>query len=131
MKFGVPTQGLENAKDILYPMGGAANENLDVANMYRKTHGNFGPGEQRNRNYDWKFDHTEHRFGYGEKKVLNGAAMALHNERNEEAFPKTVIVKKTVEDQKAVTKDLLGVSKNLGQGQVPRGDDYVHGVKNV
>ena len=60
--------------------------------MYRLTHGNFAPGEQENRNYDWKFDHTELRFGYGEKKVLNGASMAIYNERNKEMFPKTVIV---------------------------------------
>ena len=26
IKFGVPSQGLENAKDILYPRGGASNE---------------------------------------------------------------------------------------------------------
>jgi len=40
-------------------------------------------------------------------------------------------VKKVVEDQKAVASDILGKSKNLGQGQVPRGDDFVHGIKNV
>jgi hypothetical protein len=57
--------------------------------------------------------------------------MAIHNERPEEHYPQTVVVKKTVEDQKAVASDLLGVSKNLGQGQVPRGDDFVHGVKNL
>jgi hypothetical protein len=27
--------------------------------------------------------------------------------------------------------DILGASKNQGQGQVPRGPDYVHGIKNV
>jgi hypothetical protein len=42
--------------------------------------------------------------------------MALHNERLEEDFPKTIIVKKTVEDHKAVANDMLGMSKNLGQG---------------
>ena len=55
-------------------------------------------------------------FGYGEKRVENGAAMALHAERYENQFPKTTIVKKTVEDHRAVAQDLLGVSKNLGQG---------------
>jgi hypothetical protein len=40
--------------------------------------------------------------------------MSIHNERFEQGFPKTVIVKKTVEDQKAVTQDLLGKTKNLG-----------------
>lgn len=57
--------------------------------------------------------------------------MALHNERLEEDFPKTVIVKKTVEDHKAVANDMLGTSKNLGQGQTNRGPDFVHGIKNV
>ena len=57
--------------------------------------------------------------------------MALHAERYENQFPKTTIVKKTVEDHRAVAQDLLGVSKNLGQGQVDRGADFVHGIKNV
>ena len=99
--------------------------------MYKKTHGNFNPGEQKNRNYEWKIDPNEHRFGYGEKKVLNGAAMAIHNERPEEHFPKTTVVQKTVEDFNAVAQDQLGQSKNLGQGQEPRGNDFVHGIKNV
>ncbi len=71
--------------------------------MYTKTHGNFAPGEQRNREYQWTVDTTSHRFGYGEQRLLNGAAMSLHNERFESSFPKTVIVKKTVEDHKAVS----------------------------
>jgi len=99
--------------------------------MYKRTHGNYAPGEQKARNYDWNFNPSDHCFGYGEKKVLNGAAMALHNERLEEDFPKTVIIKKTVEDHKAVANDMLGVSKNLGQGQTNRGPDFVHGIKNV
>lgn len=71
--------------------------------MYNKTHGNFAPGEQKDRNYNWPVNKAQHRFGYGEQKFPNGAAMAIHNERFESAFPKTVIVKKTVEDHKAVT----------------------------
>ena len=63
--------------------------------------------------------------------MLNGAALALHSERPEEAFPKTIIVQKTVEDHKAVASDLLGASRNLGQGQTDRGADFTHGVKNI
>jgi len=45
----------------------------------------------------------------------NGAARAIHHEREEPgAFPKTVIVKKTVEDVKATQSDLLGQPRNLG-----------------
>ena len=91
--------------------------------MYKQTHGNFAPGEQRSREYDWvanpRINNGEpisHAFGYGEQKLLNGAAKSIQPERIEESFPKTVIVKKIVEDQKAVTKDMLGTVKNLGQG---------------
>ena len=62
--------------------------------------------------------------------MLNGAAKAVHAERHDEAFPKTVIVSKFVEDVKGTQQDALGKSKNLGQSQVPRGNDFVHGVKN-
>ena len=90
-------------------MGGAfQSQEKEVHEMYRKTHGNYAPGEQKQREYNWKFNPSEHTFGYGEKKVLNGASLALHNERHEEQFPKTIIVKKTVEDHKAVANDLLG-----------------------
>jgi hypothetical protein len=41
-----------------------------------------------------------------------------------------VIVKKVVEDVKAVTSDMLGTVKNLGQGQAPRGDEFIYGHKN-
>ena len=52
MKFGVPTTGLENAKEILYPMGGSGlSDDPTVRLMYRNTHGNFAPGEQKSRDY--------------------------------------------------------------------------------
>ena len=110
--FGVPTGVSMSAKDVLYPSGGAMEEKNETSKMYQRTHGNFGPGEQRTRDYDWQAnpriaDATgnvqAHPFGYGEQKLLNGAAKSVMPERIEEAFPKTVIVKKIVEDQKAVT----------------------------
>ncbi len=99
--------------------------------MYIKTHGNFASGEQKDRGYTWNFDKSAHRFGYGEQRLVNGAAMSVHAERFENSFPKTVIVKKTVEDVKAVTSDLLGQSKNLGQGKPPVPEEHVFGVKNI
>lgn len=57
--------------------------------------------------------------------------MSIHNERFESGFPKTVIVKKTVEDHKAVTQDMLGKPKNLGQGKPPVQDEHAFGVRNV
>lgn len=97
-RFGVPTIGSESTKEVLYQKGGAMEEKQEVQKMYRKTHGNFAPGEQRERDYQWTLDKTQHRFGYGEQKQENGAANSIHHERAEGSFPKTVIVKKTVED---------------------------------
>jgi len=71
--------------------------------MYQKTHGNFAPGEQKQREYNWNANAKiadgsgnplHHPFGYGEQHIPHGAAKAVKPERFEEAFPKTVIVKK-------------------------------------
>ena len=85
-----------------------------------KTHSNYPPGQQRTREYDWNINPTingapgSHAFGFGEQRLLNGAAKAVQPERNEESFPKTVIVKKIVEDTKGTQADMLGTVKNLG-----------------
>lgn len=129
-QFGVPTNSNDTVKDIFKAQEGIV-EDETVRKMYIKTHGNFDSGEQKDRNYEWNFDKTTHRFGYGEQRLINGAAMSIHAERFENNFPKTVIVKKTVEDVKAVTQDLLGQSKNLGQGKPPMSDDHAFGIKNI
>lgn len=41
----------------------------------------MGPGEQKNREYDWPIESNAHRFGVCEQKILNGAANALQSER--------------------------------------------------
>ena len=43
-KFGVPSGRQINAKDLLYPAGGAMEEIPTAAAMYEQTHGNIGPG---------------------------------------------------------------------------------------
>jgi hypothetical protein len=44
--FGVPTSGLESAKEMIYPMGGAnISKDPEVHEMYKRTHGNYDPGE--------------------------------------------------------------------------------------
>jgi len=49
--FGVPTIGSESTKDVLYIKDGSKEERPEISKMYKKTHGNFGPGEQRERDY--------------------------------------------------------------------------------
>ena len=103
---------------MIFPLNNqTAEQDLQVSALYRKSHAAYEPGEQRSRNYEWRsLEPADHRFGYMEKKVAGGAALALTSERPVEAYPKTVIVKKTVEDHKAVASDMLGKSKNLGNG---------------
>lgn len=112
--FGQATVSCDSTKDIVNPQ--KARENPpEAVEMYKKSHGNYRPGEQKQRDYQWKIDKDSFRFGYGEARIVNGAAMSIHGERDEPgAFPKTVIVKKTVEDVKATQSDILGRPRNLG-----------------
>lgn len=52
--FGVKLDIIpDQAKMAIYPTGGSLEEKVDVARMYQKTHGNWGPGEQKKRDYVW------------------------------------------------------------------------------
>ena len=85
--------------------------------MYMKSHSNYGPGEQRNRENTWSqigLDPATNSFGFGEKISANQAANAIHAERGPQDYPKTVIVQKVVEDARQVQADILGKAKNSG-----------------
>lgn len=70
--FGLPSKDIVNAKQILYPPQGAADETAEHAQMYKRTHSNYNPGEQRAREYDWNANPViqgkpeTHSFGFGE-----------------------------------------------------------------
>jgi EF-hand domain-containing family member B len=77
--FGLPTQHCERVKELVNPNDRIIGQNpAGIEEMYKKTHGNFAPGEQKAREYKWDIDVTKHRFGYGEKPQINGAAISLH-----------------------------------------------------
>ncbi len=120
-EYGVPTGTSESAKDVLYPLDGHREAKKRTED----------PGVQKERSYNWNLDKTKHKFGYAESKVLNGASHSLHPERLEGSFPKTVIVKKTVEDFKQVAHDILGKPKNLGQGEIPLPKEHPFGVSTM
>ena len=101
---------------MLFPENGEKHESQEVEAMYLKTHGDFAPGQQKQRGYNWPVDKNDHRFGYVEnERELNGAAKCVQPERFGLSFPQTKILQKTVEDYVEVTKDELGKPKNLGQ----------------
>lgn len=45
MKFGIPSVGVVDAKELLYVPAGGAPQDPKITAMYRKTHGNYNPGE--------------------------------------------------------------------------------------
>jgi len=53
MAFGKPTKDSLHAKELLYAAGGSLEEKNEVKSMYIKTHGNYAPGEQKSRDYEW------------------------------------------------------------------------------
>eukprot|EP01017_Pseudomicrothorax_dubius_P051579 TRINITY_DN9962_c0_g1_i10.p1 TRINITY_DN9962_c0_g1~~TRINITY_DN9962_c0_g1_i10.p1 ORF type:complete len:417 (-),score=103.13 TRINITY_DN9962_c0_g1_i10:52-1302(-) len=129
-RFGVPTVNSENtAKEVIF---GGNIEDLDEETRLRyiKSHGMFEPGEKRNRNYNWKVDPEQHRFGLTQKdRIKDEAKLALQPEANNNVIPKTTIVKKNVEDHRDFRDDPLGRPKNLGQENPYIGKEHVFGYR--
>jgi hypothetical protein len=126
-KFGVPTRYNESAKNILFPEGGSLEDSERVRQMYLKSHGDTDAGEQFNRKYQWPVDPTAHRFGKADFKELGGVASSLRHDTAEAAYPKTRVVKKTVEDYRSTAHEELGRPRNLGTGKTNLGNDVVFG----
>mmetsp|Transcript_33680 Transcript_33680/g.38289 ORF Transcript_33680/g.38289 Transcript_33680/m.38289 type:complete len:425 (-) Transcript_33680:161-1435(-) len=127
--FGVANVESESAKEVLFPQGGALREDEDKKKMYVKTHGAWEAGEQKDRGYEWGLDKTQHRFGKSDRVVEGGAAAALQHEAGGSYYPKTRIVKKTVEDFRNVSTEALGKSRHLGQDGA--GGDKVFGIQTA
>ena len=117
-------------KDLVFPPEGTAGdeENGEAHRMYVKSHGNYAPGEQRDRGYAAEsFDRTATFGGKENDVVLEGVAKALNPLRDEtqKTFSAT-IVNKAAEDFKATAGDELGRVRRLGAGErnVPEGFTY-------
>jgi len=126
-RFGVPTRYNESAKNLLFPEGGSLEDNEKVRQMYLKSHGDTSAGEQFARNYDWPVDPAIHRFGKSDFKEQGGVASSLKHDTNVAPYPKTRIVKKTVEDYRSTVHEELGKPKNLGTGKSETGNEVVYG----
>lgn len=61
--------------------------------------------------------------------LKDGAKKAVHHERIDDSFPKTIIVKKQIEHCRALSHDTLGKGRNHGQSHTHRAD-FTHGIKN-
>jgi len=117
---------LEPAKDLIFPTLTA--DSIAGADLYKRSHGSYGPGEQRSRDYKWHIDPKETRFGRkGDTIAMNGVSTnvneVLKASLNVNLDPANT---KKVEDFRNMG-DILGQSKNLGQDSGLRPRDIVYG----
>jgi hypothetical protein len=100
--------------------------------QYIKSHGSYGPGEQRSRDYDWKgCDLKTHRFGegVGSYVALNGLALGATGAM-EQLDPQPIISQR-MRNFKAL-QDKLGQSRYLGHnGAYQFGKMHRYGKKSV
>ncbi|MCQ2821452.1 MAG: hypothetical protein MJ252_29685 [archaeon] len=126
-KFGVPTVGFNNAKDLIYSSSNL-NESPEVKALYAKTHGLSEPGQQINRRYNWNFDVNNHVFGLSQEMEIDGAKKSLSIDTSDNLFPKTRIVDSRLENFRQATSDVLGMPKYHGTLNAKIGPDHVFGL---
>lgn len=126
--FGEKSQSSnEPAKGLLFP-----NELLDdgrADEIYKRSHGSYGVGEQIKRGYNWNVDPTTNRFGIkGDTIALNGVSTNITEVLQGDLRNNTdsIVNMKEVEEFRNM-KDVLGQSKNLGQGSAMRSNEMVYG----
>lgn len=109
------------AKNLIYPVGTKLDEGRETPSigqdktndddMYVRTHGNYAPGQQRRRGYNWDaagFKPETHVFGITEKEPYhNGVAKALTQSTEQE----TKLIPRAVADFKLANTQSLGESK--------------------
>lgn len=135
-RFGIESVASEDARHLVYPEGFSSSIRTaqEAAHpLYVASHGNFDPGEQRRRGYEWEKtnikDPAEFRFGKTEKEeYINGVGKAL-NPSSDETLPHNPgIASKKVEDFKDTHTDELGRPRNLGLGARGLNVDHTFGM---
>jgi len=128
--FGVKTSSAEEpAKDLMFPVD-ANHDDGNGADLYKRSHGSYAPGEQRRRGYHWSVDPNTTRFGRkGDTIAFNGVSKNVAevlNASTAAANEAPIVNQKKVEDFRNMA-DLLGQTKNLGQDSGSRPPDMVYG----
>eukprot|EP00605_Chrysophyceae_sp_TOSAG23-4_P000249 GSChrysophyteH1.ASY1.ANO1.286.1 assembled CDS len=124
--FGRPgALASERAKTIIWPEVNA--EQIEGEEIYKRSHNNYAPGEQKNRGYKWYVDPVTTRFGVGGKNIaLNGVSKDVAEVLSGAGETKSIINTKQVEDFRNMG-DMLGKTKNLGQNSSVRPFETAYG----
>jgi hypothetical protein len=126
----------ETAIEALFPADAPSlNATKEQIEMYKKSHGAYEPGEQRDRNYTWHkinggMDPKTFSFGASaEVDYRNGVAKAINPALEYQSSCKpTEFMPKSVADFKKVRSDELGTVRNLGLGAHPLPGDHCYGM---
>ena len=113
MPFGRPGKhSIEKAKNVIWPDVSA--EQVAGEEIYKRSHNNYAPGEQKKRGYKWYVDPVTTRFGVaGENIALNGVSKDVAEVLSGAGETQSIISTKQVK--------IFGIweiyceSKNLGQ----------------
>lgn len=127
--FGIKSvSSLEPAKGIIFPTMTA--EAIAGEEIYKRTHNNYAPGEQKRRGYVYPQgpDYPNvTRFGQkGDTIALNGVSKNVADVLKSVDDRAPMVNTKNVEDFREMS-DILGQSKNLGQGSAARSIEYAYG----
>ena len=150
-KFGImgpsnPDLGedVEKAIDAIFPKDAPSLASTsEHAELYKRSHNAYEPGEQRERKYTWDkvkpgkahgvgIDPGTFAFGASaEIDYRNGVAKAINPslEYDSKCAP-TEFMPKSVADFKKVRQDDLGTVRNLGLGQHPLPADHAYGLSS-
>lgn len=125
-QFGLPTSGKINAKELIYTS--PLTESEEVKAMYKRTHNIYGPGEQKSRNYAWKFDNKSHVFGKVFEKEVDGVKKSL--DYDDKDNDPSIQVNPRVENFRYSKNSVIGKSKAFGSVDSTLHANRVFGIKS-
>lgn len=116
----------EMAKDLIFPRGVMDDGSKDE--IYKRSHGSYGVGEQMVRGYKLGFDPKEKCFGKrGDTIAFNGVSANIQDVLQGDLKSNPTMVSRVEEENFRNTKDILGRSRNLGQDSANRPFEMVYG----
>ena len=123
-------RGNGTSKEALFPVPTENDEEGKAHELYLTSHGDYNPGEQKTRAYDWDstgIDPSTHRFGVSEKMAMGGGSEEVMKAMDPTLTlgEGTAIVSSVVEDYKNYANAELGKVKNLGLAN-PAGVEQGH-----
>ncbi|KXZ53002.1 hypothetical protein GPECTOR_8g371 [Gonium pectorale] len=137
--FGIPydAKGKDLARQaatVIFPTDRPAEEDPATQQLYVRSHGDYGPGEQRRRNYDWGatgVDPNSHRFGAIDRDPERDGVRRAVQPALDPALQPPKVLPKLHEDYKATSTDYLGRPKQLGTGDRALPPDHTFGVPSL